>query len=142
MKAKEITEQVRANVHEKHPDFLVNFANPDMVGHTGNVPAIIAGVETVDAQLKNLSEYLLSEGYVCCITADHGNADIMFDLETQEPHTAHTLNPVPFIVYSNNHTAIGLNQSEGNGLSMIAGTILDLMEVPYSKKDFESLILS
>ncbi len=145
MKAKEITEQVRLNVEEKKPDFiLVNFANPDMVGHTGNVDAVITGVETVDAQLKNLTEFLSAQGYLCCITADHGNADIMYDLITGEPHTAHTLNPVPFVVYDPNNAEIKkvkLDQTESNGLSMIAGTVLDLMDVPDLQHEFKSLIV-
>jgi 2,3-bisphosphoglycerate-independent phosphoglycerate mutase len=146
MKAREIREQVQGAISEKHPDFiLVNFANPDMVGHTGNFTAVVEGVETVDAQLKNLTEYLLSEGYICCITADHGNADIMYDLTTGEPHTAHTLNPVPFVVCSSpdqNLTQINLDQTESNGLSMIAGTVLDLMKIPDLNHEFESLIKS
>ncbi len=146
MKAREIREQVQEAIKEKHPDFiLVNFANPDMVGHTGNFAAVVEGVETVDAQLKNLTEYLVSQGYCCCITADHGNADIMYDLTTGEPHTAHTLNPVPFIVYDPNNSDnkdIKLNQTESNGLSMIAGTVLDLMKIPDLKHEFESLIIS
>ncbi|MDQ3099035.1 MAG: 2,3-bisphosphoglycerate-independent phosphoglycerate mutase [bacterium] len=146
MKAREIREQVQDAISEKHPDFiLVNFANPDMVGHTGNFAAVVEGVETVDAQLKNLTEYLLSEDYICCITADHGNADIMYDLTTGEPHTAHTLNPVPFIVYSRDSQVLSnlkLDQTEANGLSMIAGTVLDLMKIPDLNHEFESLINS
>ncbi len=145
MKAREIREQVESAIKEHHPDFiLVNFANPDMVGHTGNFEAVIEGVETVDAQLKNLTEYLSSEGYVCCITADHGNADIMYDLATGEPHTAHTLNPVPFIVFYGNNPAIKdltLDQDLSNGLSKIAGTVLDLMQIEGVTHSFESLIV-
>lgn len=146
MKAREIREQVQSTIDQKHPDFiLVNFANPDMVGHTGNFEAVIEGVETVDSQLQNLTDYLTSQGYVCCITADHGNADIMYDLSTGEPHTAHTLNPVPFVVYCPNNEEIKkikLDQNESNGLSMIAGTVLDLMDIPDLQHEFQTLLTS
>jgi len=141
MKAKEIEENVASAVKNGPPDFiLVNFANPDMVGHTGNFKAVVEGVETVDTQLKKLCDLLTSYGYICCITADHGNADIMYDPTRNEPHTAHTLNPVPFIVYDLNSThPLRLDQTPSNGLSKIAGTILELMGI--HEEGFESLIL-
>lgn len=144
MKAEEIYENVRRVVENESPEFVfVNFANPDMVGHTGNFDAVVKGVEKVDNELKKMVSFLSNQGYVCCITADHGNADIMYDLETKEPHTAHTLNPVPFIVYDplNPHNrSLRLDQNQENGLNKIAGTVLDLMEIKKSK-DFESLIV-
>jgi 2,3-bisphosphoglycerate-independent phosphoglycerate mutase len=145
MKTKEITEQVRDIVTTEDPEFvLINFANPDMVGHTGNIPAIITGVETVDSQLKQICETLTSRNYVCFITADHGNAEVMYDLTTHEPHTAHTMNPVPFIVYDPHHPemqSLRIDQNPSNGLSMIAGTVLEVMDVPGMQHTFESLIV-
>lgn len=143
MKAQEIEENVSKAVKDDPPHFiLVNFANPDMVGHTGNFKAVVEGVETVDAQLKKLCGLLTSFGYICCITADHGNADIMFDPVRNEPHTAHTLNPVPFIIYDVNNEKnqhLHLDQNPSNGLSKIAGTVLELMEV--EEEGFDSLIV-
>jgi 2,3-bisphosphoglycerate-independent phosphoglycerate mutase len=79
------------------------------------------------------------------VTADHGNADIMYDIETGTPHTAHTLNPVPFIIYDTQNKVnqrLKLSQNKENGLQKIAGTVLDLMELKKPASDFESLILS
>lgn len=144
MKSAEILKNVQKEVESHYPDFiLVNFANPDMVGHTGIFQAVIDGVEHVDATLQTLCAYLTKHHYICLITADHGNADIMYDLETMEPHTAHTLNPVPFIVYDPTDTKnkhIKLNQNPANGLSLIAGTALELMEVKHNHDHFRSLI--
>jgi 2,3-bisphosphoglycerate-independent phosphoglycerate mutase len=144
MQAERIANNIRKQVETDHPDFiLVNFANPDMVGHTGNFQAVVTGVQKVDAELKELTDYLTSKGYICCITADHGNADIMYDLETNEPHTAHTLNPVPFIIYdplNKNNQKLTLDHNPANGLSKIAGTVFDLMEIKKQKHDFDTLI--
>ncbi len=146
MKAIEIHENIRNEVLQHNPEFiLVNFANPDMVGHTGNFKAVVAGVQSVDRELKKLCEFLTKHNYICLITADHGNADIMYDLETKEPHTAHTLNPVPFIVYDpvdRTNQKIKLNQHPENGLSLIAGTALQLMELQKPAKNFGTLIIS
>ncbi len=144
MKTVEIHKNIIREVLTHHPEFiLVNFANPDMVGHTGNFNAVVHGVESVDRELKKLCDFLTSHNYICLITADHGNADIMYDLETKEPHTAHTLNPVPFIIYdpasrSNQH--LKLKQHPSNGLSLIAGTALELMEIKHKHDHFSSLI--
>ncbi len=84
---------------EKGTDFIfINFANPDMVGHTANVPAIITAVETVDIQLKRVITALEKKGGVAVIIADHGNAEVNIDPETGTKHTAHTTNLVPCIV--------------------------------------------
>ena len=141
MKAIEVEERVSNYVKDHMPDFvLVNFANPDMVGHTGKMDAVIRGVETVDGQLQCLVEVLQNNGYVTVVTADHGNADIMFDPETGEPHTAHTLNPVPFIIVDKQEGSYKLDQSVGMGLDRIAATLCELagIEVPegYSKSLF------
>ncbi|OGK14352.1 phosphoglycerate mutase (2,3-diphosphoglycerate-independent) [Candidatus Roizmanbacteria bacterium RIFCSPLOWO2_02_FULL_37_19] len=144
MKVKEITRNIMNLVEQQNPDFiLVNFANPDMVGHTGDFQAVVDAVEKVDRYLKSLCSYLTKHHYICCITADHGNADFMYDLGTGEKHTAHTLSPVPFIVYDpydKKNQLVGLSQNEANGLSKITGTILDLMDLKQSVFEFESLI--
>ncbi|MCL4375098.1 2,3-bisphosphoglycerate-independent phosphoglycerate mutase [Patescibacteria group bacterium] len=145
MKAEEITRNVIKTVKQLSPQFvLANYANSDMVGHTGNFPAIKRAVEKVDAELKTLCRFLSQAGYVCVITADHGNADVAFDLKTRQPHTAHTLNPVPFVIYAPHQKDIHklrLNHDPNAGLSLVAGTVLQLMEIPKPKKGFVSLIL-
>lgn len=83
---------------EKGTDFIfINFANADMVGHTANKEAIIQGLEKVDAELKRVVQVIEKKGGVAFITADHGNAEVNVDKETGKKHTAHTINPVPFI---------------------------------------------
>lgn len=142
MKAVEIEQDVVDYVSKHHPDFiLVNFANPDMVGHTGIFEAVVKGVETVDAQLEKLCEYLKHDGYVCLITADHGNADIMWDPQTKEPHTAHTLNPVPFILYGEDFKEVKLDQAKGIGLDRIAGTVCEVMGLVAPEAYSNSLII-
>ena len=98
MRAKEIADAALQCI-AKGTDFLfINFANADMVGHTGNVPALITALEEVDAQLKRVIEAMLAQGGAALITADHGNAETNIEHETNETHTAHTTNMVPVIV--------------------------------------------
>ena len=87
-----------ALTHRTHDFLLCNFANTDMVGHTGSLPAAIAAVETVDACLARILEAATAGGARLLITADHGNADQMVDPVTGQPHTAHTTNPVPLVL--------------------------------------------
>jgi 2,3-bisphosphoglycerate-independent phosphoglycerate mutase len=87
-----------ALAHHTHDFVLCNFANTDMVGHTGSLPAAIKAVETVDACLGRILDAATAGGARLIITADHGNADVMVDPETHQPHTAHTTNPVPLVV--------------------------------------------
>jgi 2,3-bisphosphoglycerate-independent phosphoglycerate mutase len=142
MKAIEVVERVSNYVKEHLPDFvLVNFANPDMVGHTGKMEAVIRGVETVDGQLQRLVEVLRDKGYVTVVTADHGNADIMFDPETGEPHTAHTLNPVPFVIVDDQEHEYKLDQSAGIGLDRIAATLCELAGIEVPQEYSRSLLL-
>jgi 2,3-bisphosphoglycerate-independent phosphoglycerate mutase len=77
---------------------VVNFANPDMVGHTGVIPAVVTAVETADACLATVVDAVEAQGGVCLITADHGNAEMMLEADGTSPHTAHTTNPVPLII--------------------------------------------
>jgi 2,3-bisphosphoglycerate-independent phosphoglycerate mutase len=100
----------------------VNFANPDMVGHTGSIPAAIKAVETVDACLHEVVEAVEAAGGVCLVTADHGNAETMLEADGVSPHTAHTTNPVPLVL-----TAPGFVLSDGGELSDLAPTVLDLL---------------
>jgi 2,3-bisphosphoglycerate-independent phosphoglycerate mutase len=78
---------------------VMNFANPDMVGHTGNMQATVKAVETSDLALGIVIDALTKAGGVALVTADHGNAEFMADPATRQPHTAHTTNPVPLILY-------------------------------------------
>jgi 2,3-bisphosphoglycerate-independent phosphoglycerate mutase len=102
----------------------MNYANADMVGHTGRIDAATKAVETIDVCLGRLSEAVEHAGGTLVITADHGNAELMRDPETGEAHTAHTLNPVPFVVV-NPPTEIG--RLENGRLSDIAPTLLDIL---------------
>jgi 2,3-bisphosphoglycerate-independent phosphoglycerate mutase len=102
---------------------VINFANPDMVGHTGVIPAAVKALETVDAQLGRVVEAVAGKGGVCVITADHGNCDNMLEPDGS-PNTAHSLNPVPLIV-----TQEGLTLRSGGILADVAPTALDLLGI-------------
>jgi len=103
---------------------IINFANPDMVGHTGVIPAAVKAVETVDAQLGKVVEAVTARGGACIVTADHGNCDHMLEPDGS-PNTAHSLNPVPLIV-----TEEGLSLRGGGILADVAPTALDLLGIP------------
>jgi len=122
MSAREVTRRFVAEVGTGYRFAIVNFANPDMVGHTGSIPAVIKAVETVDGCLGQVVESVSSAGGISLITADHGNAEQMFEPGGTSPHTAHTTNPVPLIV-----TEQGLALRGGGGLSDLAPTILELL---------------
>ncbi|HVH80117.1 MAG TPA: 2,3-bisphosphoglycerate-independent phosphoglycerate mutase [Stellaceae bacterium] len=128
MSAPEVTDRVVEAVKSGKFDVVVlNYANTDMVGHTGILEAAEHAVETVDQCLGRLAEAVEAAGGTLVITADHGNAEMMRDPETGEPHTAHTLNPVPFIVV-NPPAEIGRLQ---NGrLADVAPTLLSLLGLP------------
>jgi 2,3-bisphosphoglycerate-independent phosphoglycerate mutase len=130
MRAKEICDAALA--HLSQTDFMfINFANPDMVGHTANEPAIITAVETVDRELSRLVEGVLQLGGALVIIADHGNAETMRDPQTGEPHTSHTINPVPCILVGD--TSVKKLRT-GGGLRDIAPTVLELMGVQIPKE--------
>ena len=103
---------------------IINFANPDMVGHTGVIPAAVAAVEAVDGELGKVVEAVLDKGGACIVTADHGNCDNMLEPDGS-PNTAHSLNPVPLIV-----TAQGTRLRDGGILADVAPTALDLLGIP------------
>jgi 2,3-bisphosphoglycerate-independent phosphoglycerate mutase len=104
---------------------VVNFANADMVGHSGKLEPTIKGVETVDACLGQIYRALKQHGGSMLITADHGNAEMMVDPVSGGPHTAHTTNPVPFIVIAEDTTPYRLKA--GGSLRDVSPTILHLL---------------
>jgi 2,3-bisphosphoglycerate-independent phosphoglycerate mutase len=128
MHAAKVTDAAIDYVETNDPDVLVcNYANPDMVGHTGDYEAAIEAVEAVDEQLGRLVDALLDAGSHVLITADHGNAD---DMGTEaEPHTAHTRNPVPFVYLDAAGTSGGHTVREGGSLCDIAPTMLALAAI-------------
>ena len=103
MSADEVTDEVIRQIKSKKYGFIViNYANADMVGHTGILEAAIKAVEKVDECLGRLLDAVKKNNGIAIITSDHGDADQMIDYETGQPHTAHTMNPVPFILVDNN----------------------------------------
>ncbi|MGZ4821852.1 MAG: 2,3-bisphosphoglycerate-independent phosphoglycerate mutase, partial [Terriglobales bacterium] len=110
---------------------VVNFANADMVGHSGKIPPTIKAVETVDACIGELYRAVRQKGGAMIVTADHGNAEMMIDPATGGPYTAHTTNPVPFIMINQEGKRFGL-RSDG-ALQDIAPTILGMLGVPQPK---------
>src|SRR6202142_1165723 len=104
---------------------IVNFANADMVGHSGKLEPTIKAVETVDACLSRIESAVRAKGGAMLITADHGNAEMMIDPATGGPHTAHTTNPVPFIVVSADSGQFTLKP--GGSLRDISPTVLGML---------------
>jgi 2,3-bisphosphoglycerate-independent phosphoglycerate mutase len=126
MSARELAQRaVEAIEREPRGFAVVNFANPDMVGHTGVTPAVVKAVETVDECLGALTAAVERAGGVSLVTADHGNAEQLLAPDGTSPHTAHTSNPVPFVV-----TDTRFHLREGGELSDIAPTILALLDLP------------
>lgn len=142
MKSSDITDQLIEAIESKQYGFLrCNFPNGDMVGHTGNYQATIIGVESVDLQLKRILGAVAKVDGILVVTADHGNADEMYEKSkdpnaTPKPKTSHTLNPVPFIVVGKD---VSLKQGD-YGLANIASTIADLLEIEKDPVWLESLI--
>lgn len=143
MSAYEITNQLLAELRRNVYDFaVVNFANVDMVGHTGDLSATIRSVEVVDACLDRITAAVLASGGVAVITADHGNAEEMVNLQTGEINKEHSTNPVPCILVGAEWAGRAAHRGPdvvGNDLSIIAPsgvladigpTLLKLMELP------------
>ena len=123
MKTKEITDEIITAAQKGEYDFiLANFANLDIIGHTGKMKETIVAAETIDSSLGRIIKEVENSRYVFMITADHGNAEMMFDPQTGQSHTAHTGNPVPFIVMKKD-----LKLSVKGSLRDIAPTILEIM---------------
>ncbi|MEB3195604.1 MAG: 2,3-bisphosphoglycerate-independent phosphoglycerate mutase [Candidatus Sericytochromatia bacterium] len=124
MAAPAVAQAACAALDGGHTDFLVmNFANADMVGHTGNMAATLQAIEAVDAAVGRVVQSVLAQGGIALVTADHGNAEQMIDYETRQPHTAHTTNPVPLYMAGSERRL-----REGGVLADVAPTILDLLE--------------
>jgi len=129
MSAYEVTEALLKEIEaEKHDAIILNFANPDMVGHSGKLEPTIKAVEAVDECLGKVVDAILEKDGIAIITADHGNADEVITLEGN-PHTAHTTNPVPVII-----TKKGLALREGGILGDLASTMLDLLGLKQPKE--------
>jgi 2,3-bisphosphoglycerate-independent phosphoglycerate mutase len=155
MKAAEITDTMIAALQSgKYKVLRCNYANGDMVGHTGNFRAATMAIEAVDLALSRLLPAIDAAGGVALITADHGNADEMFELDkkTKQPaqnedgsfkaKTAHTLNPVPLILYDNvSGGRLGLKQTETAGLSNIAATVANLVGLDKHPKWDDSVLV-
>lgn len=132
MSAEQLTDQVveivtSQQAHHKYALIVINFANTDMVGHTGVQGAILKAVETVDHCLGRLEEAAKEGGYTLLVTADHGNVEQMLDEETGVIHTAHTCNPVPIVLVNGPKVISELADGQ---LSDIAPTVLDLLGLP------------
>lgn len=128
MSANLVTDKVLEEIDKDIYDVIIlNFANCDMVGHTGVIPAAVKAVETVDNCVKKIVDKVLEKGGSALVTADHGNADKML-AEDGSPFTAHSTNKVPFIVVS--EKLKGKTLKDGGVLADIASTLLDVMNVP------------
>ena len=140
MSAYEVTDKVVDVIRKSMYDVIIlNFANCDMVGHTGVLDAAVKAVETVDECIGRIVEEVRRVEGVILITADHGNAEQMIDYTTGDPHTAHTTNPVPLII-----AGLGddVNLREGGRLADLAPTMLDIMgEAKPVEMTGESLII-
>ena len=124
MSAFEVTENVLNAIHSrKYDSIILNFANPDMVGHTGNIEAVIKALEALDVCVDKIVKAIEEEHGVLLITADHGNCEQMIDYKTGEPHTAHTTNPVPLVLVGKD-----VKLKEGR-LADLAPTMLDIMGI-------------
>jgi 2,3-bisphosphoglycerate-independent phosphoglycerate mutase len=136
MSAPEVAAKVATAIGDGYRFAVVNFANPDMVGHTGSIPAATAAVETTDRCLGVVLDALAEANGVALVTADHGNAEVMVNADGS-PQTAHTTNPVPLVV-----TAQGIALRDGGELSDLAPTCLDLLGIPQpGEMTGESLIV-
>jgi 2,3-bisphosphoglycerate-independent phosphoglycerate mutase len=122
MSAREVAARFADEIGNGYRFAVVNFANPDMVGHTGSIPAVTQAVEVTDECLAVVAEATHAAGGVCLITADHGNAEQMLEPDGLSPHTAHTTNPVPLIV-----TSLDCALKDSGQLSDLAPTVLVLL---------------
>jgi 2,3-bisphosphoglycerate-independent phosphoglycerate mutase len=126
MRAEAIADEAIARINAGVEFIFINFANPDMVGHTANMTAIIHAIEFVDIQLKRVCDALIARGGVAIVTADHGNAEVNINSETGEKHTAHTLNQVPCIITD---SSISIMKKSDVSLQDLAPTVLKMLEI-------------
>ena len=139
MRAPEITEALVEAINSKKYDFLlVNFSNPDMIGHTGDINAAIEAIKCCDECAKAVADATLANGGECIIIADHGNAEEMVD-EKGEPMTAHTTNPVPFILVSEKNKNVKLK--EDGSLANVAPTVIELLGLEKPEEMVQSMII-
>jgi 2,3-bisphosphoglycerate-independent phosphoglycerate mutase len=122
MSAAAVADEVVEALADDYGFCVVNFANPDMVGHTGVIPAVVRAVEAADVALGRVVEATLARGGVCLVTADHGNAEKMLEADGISPHTAHTTNPVPLVI-----TLREAGLRDGGTLADLAPTVLALL---------------
>ena len=127
MSAAEVTDHLVAGIEQGYDLIVVNYANPDMVGHTGSLPAAIRACEAVDEGLGRALAALKRAGGAMIVTADHGNCELMVDPVTLQPHTAHTVNPVPVMLVGG---PPGVRLRGGGRLADLAPTVLALMGLP------------
>ena len=125
MSAHEVASRFEEEIGNGYGFAVVNFANPDMVGHTGSIPAVVEAVETVDGCLGRVAAAVEGLGGVCLVTADHGNAEQMLEEDGVSPFTAHTVNPVPLVV-----TIPGAQLAPGGSLADLVPTCLGLLGIP------------
>ena len=126
MSAPEVTDRLVEAIGSGRYDAIVcNFANGDLVGHTGNFPAAVRAIETLDACIGRVGDAARAAGGEVVITADHGNAERMHDADSGQAHTAHTLNVVPFV-----YVGRPARLAAGGALQDVAPTLLDLMGLP------------
>jgi 2,3-bisphosphoglycerate-independent phosphoglycerate mutase len=125
MSAPEVAARFEEEIPNDYGFAIVNFANPDMVGHTGVIPAVVRAVETVDVCLGRVLGAVERLGGVCLVTADHGNAEQLLEADGVSPHTAHTTNPVPLVV-----TIPGARLAEGGALADLVPTCLKRLGIP------------
>ena len=131
MSAYIVTEKVLEAINaDKYDAIILNYANPDMVGHTGSLPAAIKAVETIDECVQKVVDAMLEHDGTMLITADHGNCEQMIDYKTGEPHTAHTTNPVPLILVTKDES---LKVKSGK-LADLAPTMLEILGIEKPKE--------
>jgi 2,3-bisphosphoglycerate-independent phosphoglycerate mutase len=157
MKAPEITNETIKRMRSNSFDYArINFANGDMVGHTGNYEAALSAVETVDVMLGKLIAAARETNTILMVTADHGNADEMFDAKEKDfpnwksaakrptPNTAHTVNPVPFVIFDpedQSQWRLNASVNENACLANVANTVLTLLGMPTRDLYLPSLIV-
>ena len=126
MSAYEVTDKVLEAIEkEQYEAIILNYANPDMVGHTGNLEAAVKAIEVIDECVQKVVDKVIEKNGLIMMTADHGNIEQMIDYKTGEPHTAHTTNPVPLVLIGGE----GIKLKTGK-LADLAPTMLELMELP------------